>query len=162
MLILSDDEIDALIKEPKTTPAGLVPLARLIENNRHTRRDFDVQSISGSEFVILVRQSMINPALDFSAILGYRKPGFNTVFRLRRYNGKHLHTNSIEGVTLNDFHFHTATERYQKRGAKEDSFAEVTSRHWSLDSAIRCLLEDCGFDPVPTSQQLKLFGTPPK
>jgi len=72
---------------------------------------------------------------------------------LRRYNGPHEHTNSIEGTTLNDFHFHTATERYQKLGAKEDSFAEVTSRHWNLDSAIKCLLEDCGFDPLPPSPQ---------
>lgn len=83
----------------------------------------------------------------------HRKTGFNTLFRLRRYNGPHEHTNSIEGTTLNDFHFHTATERYQKLGAKEDSFAEVTSRHWNLDSAIKCLLEDCGFDPLPPSPQ---------
>lgn len=110
--------------------------------------------------MIAVRQSMLN-TWDFSAILGYKVPGYNTIFRLRRYNGKHVHTNSIEGSTLHDFHFHTATERYQKRGAKEDSFAEVTSRYWNLDSALRCLLEDCGFNPpAPTPQIPFHFGKP--
>jgi len=90
--------------------------------------------------------------LNFSTILMHRRPGLNTLFRLRRYNGPHEHTNSIEGSTLNDFHVHKATERYQKLG-KEDSFAEVTSRHWNLDSAIRCLLDDCGFNPPPPSPQ---------
>lgn len=159
MNILSDQTIEDLIRESKITPYGLLPLTKLIERNQHRRREYNVQSASGNEFVIMVRQSMLNP-LDFSAILGYKAPGFNTVFRLRRYNGKHVHTNTIESVTLNDFHFHTATERYQRLGAKEDSFAEVTSRHWNLDSAIRCLLEDCGFDrPQPTAQ-FDLFGQP--
>ena len=126
LIILPDDQITALIHEPKTTPNGLLPLTKLIERNQHRRRDYQVNSPSGNEFVIAVRQSMLN-TLDFSAILMYKVPGYNTLFRLRRYNGKHVHTNEIERNTLNDFHFHTATERYQKRGAKEDSFAEVTS-----------------------------------
>jgi hypothetical protein len=155
--LLTDEEIDVLLHEPKTTPSGLFPLSRLIERNKHRRREYEVQSASGNEFVIAVRQSILN-TLDFSAILGYKVPGYNTIFRLRRYNGKHVHTNTIEGNTLHDFHFHTATERYQKRGAKEDSFAEVTLRHWSLDSALRCMLEDCGFDPPPPTAQITLFG----
>jgi hypothetical protein len=153
MLIpLPDEEIDALIREPKTTPRTLFPL-RLIEHNKHRRRDYPVKSASGNEFVIAIRQSVFD-GLNFSVILSHRRPGFNTLFRLRRYNGMHgEHTNEIEGNKLDDFHVHTATERYQKLGAKEESFAEVTSRHWNLDSAVRCLLEDCGFDsPPPTSQ----------
>jgi hypothetical protein len=159
VFILSDAEIDALIHEPKHTPNGLLPLPKLTLRNQHGRKDFPATSASGNEFVIAVRQSMVN-TLDFSAILGYKTPGYNTVFRLRRYNGKHVHTNAIEGIMLNDFHFHTATERYQRRGAKEDSFAEVTSRHWNLDSAVRCLLEDCGFNPPPPAAQTLLFGQP--
>jgi hypothetical protein len=153
VIILSDDQIDALIHEPKITPATLFPL-RLIERNKHRRKEYAVKSASssGNEFVIAVRQAMLD-TMNFSAILGYKMPGYNTIFRLRRYNGKHEHTNAIEGTTLNDFHFHTATERYQERGAKEDSFAELTSRHCDLDSAIRRLLEDCGFDPPPSSAQ---------
>lgn len=158
MLILTDEEIDELLHEQKSTPADILPISKLTIRQQHGRRDFQVTSASGNEFVIAVRQSMINP-LDFSAILGYKNPGFNTVFRLRRYNGKHVHTNSIERTTLNDFHLHTATERYQKIGAKEDSFAEVGIRHWDLDSAVRCLLEECGFDPPPpSSQYVIVFG----
>ena len=159
VIILSDEQIDALIREAKITPTGLLPLNKLVERNRSQRRDYEVASASGNEFVIAVRQSVLN-ALDFSAILMYKVPGYNTLFRLRRYNGKHVHTNEIEKQKLNDFHFHTATERYQKRGAKEDSFAEPTSRHWNLDSAVRCLLEDCGFSPEQSSNQLSLFGKP--
>jgi hypothetical protein len=154
---LSDEAISALISEAKTTPIGLFPLAKLIERDQHRRRDYEVSSVSGNEFVIAIRQSMLN-TLDFSVILGYKMPGYNTIFRLRRYNGKHVHTNAIEGNKLHDFHFHTATERYQRRGPREDSFAEVTLRHWNLDSAIRCLLEDCGFDPPPPTAQIPLFG----
>lgn len=156
MLIpLPDEDIEALIREPKTTPRALFPL-RLIEHNKHRRRDYQVQSVSGNEFVIAIRQSVID-GLNFSVILSHRRPGFTTLFRLRRYNGLHgEHTNEIEGNKLDDFHIHTATERYQKLGAREESFAEVTSRHWNLDSAVRCLLEDCGFDPPPPSSQIPI------
>lgn len=84
--------------------------------------------------------------LDFSVILGYKNPGLNTIFRLRRYNGKsHYHTNTIERQRFRDFHHHTATERYQLLGSKEDHFAEIDARYFDLDSAIQCLLGDCGF-----------------
>lgn len=74
-------------------------------------------------------------------------PGFNTVFRLRRYNGKsHVHTNTLESQTVKGFHIHYATERYQRySGAKEEGFAIATDRYQSLDSAIDCMLADCGF-----------------
>lgn len=84
--------------------------------------------------------------MDFSVILGYRLPHLFRVFRLQRYNGKsHYHTNTIERETFFDFHVHTATERYQDAGSKEDHFARVTDRHYSLESAVDCLLMDCGF-----------------
>jgi hypothetical protein len=153
LIQLSDEAIDALISEPKVAPNTLFPL-RLNEHNKHRRKDYPVTSATGSgnEFVIAIRQSTFD-VMNFSAILMYRRPGLNTVFRLRRYNGKHGHTNQIEGTTLNDFHIHKATERYQQLGAKEDSFAEVTTRHCDLDSAIRRLLEDCGFALPPDGPQ---------
>jgi hypothetical protein len=145
MVILSDSEIDVLIKELKTTPSGLRPLTRPIERNQHQRKDFEITGASGSSFLLAVRQSMLNP-FDFSVILGYKVPGFNTVFRLRRYNGKHHHTNAIEKQVIHGFHIHTATERYQLLGGmKEDSFAELTDRYQTFDTAVQCLLDDCGF-----------------
>jgi hypothetical protein len=159
IFLLTDAEIATLIHEPKNTPSNLFPLTKLVERDKHKRRDYGVTSPSGNEFVIAVRQSTLD-VLNFSAILGYKMPGYNTVFRLRRYNGKHEHTNAIERTKLDDFHIHTATERYQKRGLREDFFAEVTSNHWNLDSALRCLLEDCAFDPPPPAAQSLLFGPP--
>jgi hypothetical protein len=94
--------------------------------------------------MVKLRQSAINPA-NFSVILVYKMPGLYTVFRLRRHNGKHFHTNVIEGNDFHDFHVHTATERYQKKGLNEDYFAEVSTRHHDLQSAIECLISDCGF-----------------
>jgi len=61
LFLLPDEEIDALIREPKTTPKTLFPL-RLIEHNKHRRRDYEVKSASasGNEFVIAIRQSTID------------------------------------------------------------------------------------------------------
>jgi hypothetical protein len=146
MIILTDEEITALIEESKPMPSGLRPFTRLIEKNRHRRRDYDVLCASGHSFVIAVRLSLLN-AFDFSAILGYKLPGVNTIFRLRRYNGRsHYHTNTIENQRFREFHIHKATERYQRMGGtKEDHFAEVDRRYVDLDSAVDCLLADCGF-----------------
>ena len=88
---------------------------------------------------------MLN-TFDFSAILGYRLPEVNTIFRLRRYNGKsHYHTNTIENERFRDFHVHEATARYQHAGSKEDHFARIDRRYFNIDGAIDCLLNDCGF-----------------
>jgi hypothetical protein len=154
--ILSDAEIDALIHEPKIMPVGLLPPTKLTERNKHRRKEYEVNNATGSgnEFVIMVRQNTLN-MLDFSAILAYKMPGSNAVFRLRRYNGRHVHTNAIERTILNDFHIHQATERYQQRGLREDAFATITSGHSTFEGAIRCLLEDCGFNTP--KEQFSLF-----
>lgn len=146
MRILSDEEIAALIADEKKIPTGLSPLTRMTERCQHKRKDFDVETDSGNEFIVRVRQSSLN-VLDFSVILGYKVPGSYAIFRLRRYNGNsHQHTNTIEQKTIDGFHVHMATERYQQlRGAKEDHYAEETDRYYHLESAIQCLLSECGF-----------------
>lgn len=157
MNVLSDSQIAALISEGKKIPDGLRPLSRLIERNQHKRKDFEISGAQGSEFTVAVRQSALNP-FDFSVILGYKVPGLNTVFRLRRYNGKsHVHTNLIEGETVRGFHVHSATERYQQFGSKkEEGFAQETSRYWNLESAIDCLIQECGFlSPIADSPLFK-------
>ncbi len=116
------------------------------EMHKHKRRSFKFAGASGGQFEVWLRQSTLN-VMDFSVILGYVPPGQFRVFRLRRYNGNaHQHTNTLERQTLDGFHIHTATERYQRLpGSREDHFAERTARYFDLDSAIECLLEDCGF-----------------
>ncbi len=44
------------------------------------------------------------------------------------------------------FHIHQATERYQARGMREDSFAVGTDRYDDLRGALFCLAEDVNLD----------------
>jgi hypothetical protein len=107
--------------------------------------------------VVMLRQNTINP-FDFSAILGYRIPKSTRIFRLRRYNGRHQHDNKIERETIDGFHIHEATERYQARGGKEDAYATRTDRYGTLNEAFKCLLRDCNFREPDTPQQRLDFG----
>lgn len=118
-------------------------------------RDLDVKGVNGNEFRLILRQSDFN-TLDFSIILALRSPGSYQLFRLRRYNGKHRHTNKIEDNTIDDFHIHIATERYQELGMWEDAYAEASDRFWDFDSALHFMLDECGFD-VPRDPQGRLF-----
>jgi len=158
--ILGDEAIEALIRLRKPIPDGLHPFTkRTVSRNRSIHIEFDVDCVTGDRFVVMIRQSEINP-LGFSCILGYRLPGFTTIFRLRRYNGIHTHSNTIEKTPeFRNFHRHTATKRYQELGAKEDHFAELDDRFHNLDEAIKCLLDDCGFQkpepPLPLFDPLE-------
>lgn len=106
--------------------------------------------------MIVIRKNQVNP-LDFSVILAYQVPGSNRLFRLRRYNGNsHEHTNRIEKNSFTDFQIHEATARYQEKSGVEDGYAEPTGRYAESGGAIRCMLEDCGFD-TPTAWQPQLF-----
>jgi hypothetical protein len=49
-----------------------------------------------------------------------------------------------------------ATERYRELGMREDAYAEATDRFGDFDSALRCLLDDGGFE-TPPDPNLHLF-----
>ena len=49
-----------------------------------------------------------------------------------------------------------ATERYQELGMREDAYAEATDRFGDFDGALRCLVDDCGFERPP-DPNLHLF-----
>jgi len=120
----------------------------------HKERELDITGATGSEFRLILRQSLFN-ILDFSAILAYSGTSSSQVFRLRRYNGKsHEHTNKIERQTIYDFHIHFATERYQHSGLREDAYAEATNRYGDLQGALSCLIEDCGLVLPPDEEEL--------
>ena len=153
MAVMTDAQIDALLREPKPMPGDwatrLSPRAGRIG---HHVRDLDVRGDNGSEFRIIVRQSAVNP-LDFSVILGYRPATGPRLFRLRRYNGRsHEHRNRIEGGRFYDFHIHMATERYQLLGMDEDSYAEATDRFADVAAASDALILDCGFTLARATQ----------
>ena len=153
----SDEEIAQMITERKPLPEDYRSRVQLHEKRGHKERELDIVGEHGHPYRLILRQSNFN-TLDFSIILAVSPPDSNHLFRLRRYNGKsHEHTNPIEGDTFYDFHIHQATERYQESGAREDTFAESTGRYADFHSALRCMLEDCGFE-TPQGTQASLFG----
>jgi hypothetical protein len=152
-IILSDKEIADLVQERKPLPEGYRAKMQMRAKTGHKERELDVKGDGGNEFRLILRQGTINP-LDFSIILAYRPPKSNQLFRLRRYNGKHWHTNLIEERTF--FDFHQATTRYQEFGANEDSYAEPTDCFSDFNQALSCMLKECGFQ-IPSELQERLL-----
>jgi hypothetical protein len=156
-VFLTDTEIQQFISERKQMTISLLELFQSLKDKRgHKAGEHSIARPDGSSFVIKVRLSNENP-LDFSAILGYTPPNSNKLFLLRRYNGKsHEHKNKLEKeLAFYDFHIHTATERYQREGAKEEYFAEITDRYSTIHEALNCLIDDCNI-AIPTNSQLNL------
>lgn len=153
----SDHEIERMIRERKPLPRNYRSCVQLRDKRGHKERELGVTGENGTQYRVILRQSDFD-TLDFSVILAVSPADSNQLFRLRRYNGKsHEHTNPIEDETFYNFHIHQATERYQESGAREDAFAESTDRYADLHSALRCMLEDCGFE-APQDEQTSLFG----
>lgn len=156
-IFLSDIEIQAFIQERKQLSIAPDELFRNLKEKRgHKGFEHFISRTDGSSFVIKVRVNNEN-ALDFSAILGYCPPNSTKLFLLCRYNGKsHEHKNKLEAEDgFYDFHIHTATERYQREGAKEEFYAVTTNRYSTVQEALNCLIADCNID-LPASSQLHL------
>lgn len=148
--ILSDADIDSLVKERKVLPWGWTPNLTAREDRRSL--DLIVPRADGSKFRLFVRSSISDPAANFSAGLVFIDTSRYIDLVLRRYNGpSHPHTNRLEGEPeFWDFHIHLATERYQaSRHYKNEHYAVVTRRFGNVEGALRCLLDDCGFVPHP-------------
>ena len=153
-VFLTDKEIQDLFNERKQMTIAPDELFRNMKEKRgHKGSDHLIPHPDGSSFIIKVRISNEN-SLDFSAILGYSPPKSTKVFLLRRYNGKsHEHKNKLESENgFYDFHIHTATERYQREGTKEEFFAEITVRYSTVQEALNCLIADCNVDLPPKAQ----------
>lgn len=140
----TNDEIRSLVEESKPVPSDAFSPVNWRSREGHDRADLDVEGEEGHLFAVKLRRSQVNPK-DFSIILCVEEPNSNVTFRLRRYNGIHFHRNKIEKERFRAFHIHTATERYQERGYEEDAYAQPTDRFSSFGTALRCLIEDCGF-----------------
>ena len=141
MVIFDDGQIAELIEMEKVGVGKRHGLPPLREKRGHVEAQAELTG-DGFEFRIVLRRSSRN-VLAFSAILMVKVPKSSQWFRLRRYNGNnHEHRNLIEGNRFRDFHIHTATERYQLAGRREDSYAEPTGRFSDYDGAVRCLTED--------------------
>jgi hypothetical protein len=157
----SDAEIAQMLAEPKPLPGDYQARLQHRPRSGHERAELEIRTTSGNRFRIMLRQNMLN-ALDFSAIVACAPPQSNLFFRLRRYNGRsHEHTNRLEDMSFYDFHIHTATERYQALGAKEEAFAEPSDRFADLRGALACLLVDCVFRRRNDAQLSLLDGPTP-
>lgn len=155
-VICTDEEISELIHEKKPLPDDYRVRIRLRDKRGHKEGELDIIGENGNQFRLILRQSNFNP-FDFSIILTVYPRDRTQLFRLQRYNSKtHEHTNHIEGETFYEFHIHTATERYQDYGTKEEAYAEPSNRFSNFNSALQSMFEDCGFD-VPEEPQLGLF-----
>ncbi len=146
-VVLTDMEISQLVSEKKILPINFKERVRLGRAKRgHRECDIDIKGENGGNYRLILRQNVRN-TLDFSVILGYQLPNSNRLFRLRRYNGKHGHTNFVENDKLYDFHVHYATQRYQEVGSDEDAYAEVSSLYFNMESALQLMIRECNFIP---------------
>lgn len=157
MVAFSDQEISELILEPKVVSAEDWNGIRWDESRGHREAALNVRGDDGSEFKVILRQSR-HWDIDFSAILAVNRRDISGLFLLKRYNGaSHEHTNPLEGEKFEDFHIHTATERYQEYDPdRPEKYAQPTERYDTLSGAIRCLRSDCGF-VMSTASQLAIF-----
>jgi hypothetical protein len=156
MIFFTDADIASLVSEPKALKPGWRSRLKLKpkSNEAHGECDFELGAANERVFELKIRAARLDP-MSFSVILCYRVPNSNRLFRLRRYNGLHRHTNRIESQTFTEFHIHEATERYQERGAKEEDFAVPTARYQDLATALDCCLADCNItDPDQPNRPL--------
>lgn len=153
----TDEEINRLTLENKNYNGRVENLLHFRESDGHKKATFEMPRADGSMFVIKLRQN-INTVTDFSAILAYQEKGANKDFKLRRYNGKHEHTNKLENRKFFDFHIHYATQRYQDAGRKEESYAEETNRYSDIKGALTCLINDCNVH-VEKDAQTSIFDS---
>ena len=155
-IVYTDLEIGNLVKECKPLPSDWRDRVKLRTKRGHDERLLNLTGEDGNEFRLILRKSQINP-IDFSVILAVQLPELNQVFRLLRYNGRsHHHTNHIEEETFLAFHIHTATERYQEIGTREDAYAEPTDRYGDFHGAFHCMMNDANLK-VPEEPQGSLF-----
>ena len=153
--IFSDQKIAELINERKVLSNNRRSKFRKTTHRGNDEYRLNVIGEEGNAFQVIVRISVFNK-LNFSVILGVKVPPPKKFFRLKRYNGDHEHTNTIEDEKLNGFHIHTATERYQVNSVREEDYAELTERYTNVNGALKCLFADANFED-PNALQDTLF-----
>jgi len=152
-IIITDEEIDALIKERKLIN-GRFSKRENMGSNEHI---LNLTGVKGNKFCIIIRVSMSNNR-NFSVVLGVKGVSLKKLFHLKRYNNDcHQHTNRIEDEELSAcFHIHIATERYQIKNYKEDGYATPTQRYNNVSGALKCLFKDANIED-PNDRQYSLF-----
>lgn len=163
--MLSDLDILELLEDPKPITLKVINEA-LSENyfkvdpknNKQKIWSYEVQSKSGRSYILTVR---INTAYknNFSVILTYKDED-GAAYNLRRHNGIHaLHINKIEKNKVTGYHIHKATERYQMKKKRIDTYAEETDEYTDWKGALSKMLDECGFvrDIYPLSYYIEVY-----
>ncbi len=159
--ILSDEEINDLLKEEKLLPENWKSQLQLKPKSsyQHEECSFVVKGEKGDDFKVIMRRNKIN-TFDFSIILIF-KDSDSREYKLIRCNGKHSseHTNKWEkehGYSEYKFgpafHIHLATQRYQVSGYPIDGFAEITNAYHDFNSALNYFLKAYKFKNLGKSQ----------
>jgi hypothetical protein len=161
MTILTDDIIKRLLEEEKTIPKDFAKRIKTKPKSgqQYDEQELDVMGKDGDLFSIILRKNRID-FLDFSIILRYHDSRTGNRFNLARYNGKHAHTNPLEGDKFHDFHTHLATQRYQEAGLRIEAYAKATRAYHSFNEALDAFLSNFRFRPeLPeTAKTLGDFG----
>ena len=150
-IIFTDQEITALIKERKVLPDNWGSKFKKRMNRGSNEYLLNITGEKGNKFRVIVRMS-VSDELNFSVVLGVKVPPPKKFFRLKRYNGNHEHTNTIEDEKVSGFHIHTATERYQVNSVREEDYAEPTERYTDVNGALKCLFADANFEDTNALQ----------
>ena len=145
----TDQQIAELITERKVLPDDW-----RIQLNKHN--NLYIIGENRNRFRLITNQNE-KYLSDFSVILAVINPKTGATFRICRYNGmpKRPHNNKIEKQKIYGYHIHFATERYQKRGYDEETYAEETDRYNNLEGALQCLIQDANFE-LPVQLELEL------
>lgn len=144
---------DADLDDMRTTPKSILnPTARWVTKGGHREKNYQLVAQRDPEecYRIFVRVSASRASV-FSVGLARVFPSEKSLVLLR-YNGAyHSHRNVIErNVVPPVYHRHIATQRYILAGNDPDGYAEPIERYNSVDTALDCLLRDCGI-PSPSS-----------
>lgn len=154
---LTDDILESWVREDKPMPKENWHRKRKTRC-KHEQVEIELQAVSGRTYAIYLRQSTITPA-DFSVGLRVCTDSGEWI-TLRRYNGAHgAHENRLERESISGCHVHRATERYIAKGHSAEAYAEATNRYATVEQALQCLYQDCGF-LKSHDQQSSLFDEP--
>lgn len=148
--MLSESEISTLLEDPKPISSKVISEALSGNNfktslyNKHSVWSHSIKSKSGRIYVLTIRIN-VEYSNNFSVILRYKAED-GIEYNLRRHNGIHApHTNQIEKNKVTGYHIHKATERYQMKRKKIDTYAEKTDDYTDWKGAFTKMLDECGF-----------------
>ena len=134
--LLSDEDLESYRTAPKQVTN---PRARWLEKLGHKQKTFNAKAVHSDDLYQLYIRQNLNDNSDFSCGLALvvrdGKP-----LTLVRYNGaSHVHGDIRYGC-----HIHTATAEAIRKGRRPESEAEETDRYATIDSALACMISDCG------------------